>query len=104
MGRDILSEFGPESAQPKAGRMDFNRPEPERDVMDYQPPQGPMHIMETGVGLRGGTNLGNKGSQGRYDSRVSGAKQTTPPIGDGGAGAPGDLNTDRTLLGGSQRG
>ena len=35
----------------------------ERDVMGYQPPQGPRHVMDTGVGLRGGSHVGDQGVQ-----------------------------------------
>lgn len=35
----------------------------EEKQIPYSPPQGPKHIMDIGVGLRGGTNHGNRGSQ-----------------------------------------
>ena len=65
MARDILSEFGPESSQPQKARAESGGPTEARDVMDYQPPTGPKYIMRTGPGLRGGTNFGNAGSQGK---------------------------------------
>ena len=52
-----------------------------KDVMGYQPPAGPRHIMNTGVGLRGGDNCGKAGSQG--------AESCSPKTG----GTPGQLNT-----------
>lgn len=65
MARDILSEYGADSPQPQADRL-RNGGDPDcRDVMDYQPPTGPKYIMNTGVGLRGGRNFGNAGSQGK---------------------------------------
>lgn len=53
-----------------------------KDVMDYKAPQGPRHVMDTGVGLRGGTNYGNAGSQ----SKRSLSTDT--------GGTPGQLNSD----------
>ena len=73
MARDILSEFGPESPQPQAERLQSGGDMPERDVLDYQPPQGPKYITRTGVGLRGGTNFGNAGSQGKKAIYAEGA-------------------------------
>ena len=35
MARDILSEFGPESPQPQASRLENGGKPSERDVMDY---------------------------------------------------------------------
>ena len=37
----------------------------ERDVMNYQEPTGPRYRDRPGPGLRGGTNFGNAGSQGK---------------------------------------
>lgn len=65
MARTILGEYGPDAVKPQAPRITKNGPAADRDVMDYQPPQGPKYTMNTGVGLRGGTNFGNAGSQGK---------------------------------------
>jgi hypothetical protein len=73
MARDILSEFGPESPQPQASRLENGGKPGERDVMDYQPPTGPKYIMRVGVGLRGGTNFGNAGSQGKHSLNAEGS-------------------------------
>ena len=68
MGRDILSEYGPDKdivMQPRAKRGG----EPERDVMSYKPPMGPTNIGDAkGPGLHG-DNCGNSGSQGYYEDR-----------------------------------
>lgn len=79
MTRDILGEFGPESSQPQADRLRNGGDPSERDVMDYQPPTGPKYIMNTGVGLRGGRNFGNAGSQGKKSIYAEGTGQ--PGIG-----------------------
>lgn len=63
-----------------------------RDVMDYQEPTGPKYQHRAGPGLRGGKNFGNCGSQGRKTLTAEASGSET------------DLNTDTTLLGGSQRG
>ena len=101
MSRDILSEFGPESPQPQASRLENGGKPSERDVMDYQPPTGPIGIMHNaGRGSLNGVNFGNCGSQGKYTDPRGGRPDV--PKADGGAGRPGDLNTSRTLLGGTQ--
>lgn len=63
-----------------------------RDVMGYKPPTGPRYQDRCGPGLRGGTNFGNAGSQGKKSLTAEASGSET------------DLNTDSTLLGGSQRG
>ena len=65
MARDILSGFGPESSQPQKASATCGGVTEAKDVMDYQPPTGPKYIMRTGPGLRGRTNFGNAGSQGK---------------------------------------
>jgi hypothetical protein len=77
MPRDILNEFGPDAYKPQVARITKNGPEPERDVLRYQPPYGPSSIGNRGPGL-GGTNLGNCGTQGPSSDR-----------GDGSSGSPG---------------
>jgi hypothetical protein len=63
--RDILSEYGPESPHHEAPRITRNGPAGSlHSDNDYHPPQGPIHMMNTGVGLRGGVNYGNCGLQG----------------------------------------
>ncbi len=81
MARDILGEFGPDVKHVDAERITSNRPVEKKDVMGYQPPTGPKYMMSTGVGLRGGTNYGNAGSQGK------GALSAEA------SGRPGDLTT-----------
>lgn len=60
-GRDILSGYGPDHRSPQRGPAECGGvlPGDQRDVRNYSPPQGPRNIMNTGVGLRGGTNHGN---------------------------------------------
>jgi len=69
MGRDILGEYGPESprdAMPRKVGGGVTMGE-KRDVMGYQPPQGPSNIRDgNGPGLHG-KNYGACGSQGYYD-------------------------------------
>lgn len=87
MGRDILSGFGPDSPanqKPRAtsgGVMMSDK----KGVNAYAPPQGPIGISRTGVGL-GGANLGCCGTQG-----PSGAR------GDGASGSPGLHGKDRGM-------
>jgi hypothetical protein len=62
MGRDILSEFGPESyRQPASGAADGGTQQG-KDVMGYRPPVGPVGINHYEPGL-GGRNCGNRGTQ-----------------------------------------
>lgn len=63
-----------------------------RDIMNYQEPTGPKYRDRVGPGLRGGTNFGNAGSQGKTSITAEASGSET------------DLNTEPTLLGGSQRG
>lgn len=69
MARDILSEYGNDANKPQAPRATNGGKMPVRDVHNYQPPQGPKHIMNTGVGLKGGTNYGSCGTQERTSLR-----------------------------------
>ena len=72
MARDILSEYGKDSGagnKPRATNGGHCVP---RDVHNYEPPKGPMHIMNEGVGLRGGHNYGHAGSQGKSTLRGGG--------------------------------
>lgn len=73
MARDILSEYGNDSPQPQKPRAESGGCTEARDVMGYEPPTGPKYIMRTGVGLRGGTNFGNAGSQGKKSLQAEGA-------------------------------
>lgn len=61
--------------------MPRNGPVPERDVMNYQEPTGPKYRDRGGPGLRGGTNFGNAGSQGKKSIQAEGS------------GSPGALTT-----------
>lgn len=81
MARTILGEFGPDTPKPQAPRIMKNGPVAERDVMDYAPPQGPKYL-GGGLGLRGGTNFGNAGSQGKGSIQAEGT------------GTPGQLNSE----------
>lgn len=83
MARPILSDYGPErSVGGKRAECGGVTMKDKVDVRNYSPPVGPNHIMKTGVGLRGGTNVGYCGSQGRYGDNSGG-------YGDGAGGAPG---------------
>lgn len=67
MARDILSEYGSDSGVGQsAGRAGSGGVTRARDVMNYSPPQGPKHMMDSGPGLHG-DNCGNSGSQGYYE-------------------------------------
>lgn len=72
MARGILEEYGPESA-PGGNRAECGGvlPKDKRDVMNYQPPQGPIGIGHNSPGL-GGANYGNSGTQGTYGTPPSG--------------------------------
>ena len=61
--KDILSQYGDDSHQPKAARARSGGVKSARDVRSYQPPQGPTSISNRGPGL-GGSNYGNCGTQG----------------------------------------
>lgn len=63
MPRDILSEFGPESPRDRDPGFVDGGVKRARDVMGYQPPQGPRNIMESATpGLHG--DIYRSGSQG----------------------------------------
>lgn len=61
MARDILGGFGPGSSQPQRGGVGCGGvlPGDEKDVMNYQPPQGPKGIMEDKSPGLHGRNAGN---------------------------------------------
>ena len=63
MARPILSEYGPDAKKRQAGRAKTGGFTSARDVMGYDPPQGPTSISNRGPGL-GGDNFGNCGVQG----------------------------------------
>lgn len=62
MAKDILSEYGPES---KSGSRATCGGVHEAKPLPYKPPVGPKDQMHKGPGLRGGTNHGNCGTQGK---------------------------------------
>lgn len=57
MARDILGEYGPESAQRQAPRATSGGPTSAKPLA-YSPPQGPTNLHHSGPGLGGG-NHGN---------------------------------------------
>jgi hypothetical protein len=73
MARDILNMFGNDSSQPQRPRAGNGGDMPVRDVMGYQPPTGPKYLGRPGPGLRGGTNFGNAGSQGKRSIQAEGS-------------------------------
>lgn len=91
MPRDILSEYGNDTPNLQVARITKNGPEPERDVRNYRPPQGPIGIGNRGPGL-GGANLGNCGTQGQRSS-----------TGDGAGGSPG-LHGENRGMGSNRKG
>jgi len=56
--RDILGEYGPDAHKPQEPRARSGGEKSARDVHNYQPPQGPTNIHESGPGLHG-DNHGN---------------------------------------------
>lgn len=67
MGRDILSEYGPESApRPEPGFVDGGVLS-SRDVLNYQEPTGPINRHRPSPGLPGGTNVGHAQNGGTGD-------------------------------------
>lgn len=63
MTKDILSDYGPES-KPGGNRATNGgccHPKP----LPYSPPVGPKNQSSQGPGLKGGTNHGNCGTQGK---------------------------------------
>lgn len=72
MAKDILNEYGPDSHMPQVRRSENGGQMPVRDVMNYEPPTGPKYQGRTGAGLRGGTNFGNSGSQGKRSLNAEG--------------------------------
>ena len=79
MARDILSQYGKDVPKKMVARAKSGGIKKARDVWDYDPPQGPTSIGNSGPGL-GGDNYGNCGTQG--------PKAATPREG-GGAGLHG---------------
>ena len=63
MARDILSEYGPETKE--GGRRASCGGVTEAKELPYSPPVGPKNHMHEGPGLKGGTNHGNAGTQGK---------------------------------------
>lgn len=61
--KDILSEFGPDSDMGQKARA-TNGGEMMVKPIPYSPPVGPKNMMHEGPGLKGGTNMGNCGTQG----------------------------------------
>lgn len=68
----ILGEFGEDTYKPQASRITKNGPA-DCKTRPYSEPQGPKYIQSTGPGLRGGTNFGNAGSQGKGSLQAEGA-------------------------------
>jgi hypothetical protein len=60
--KDILSEYGPERT---SGSRASNGGKPEVKPLPYDTPVGPKNQTNPGPGLRGGTNHGNAGTQGK---------------------------------------
>jgi hypothetical protein len=70
MPRDILSEYGPDSANPQTPSATCGGVlmKDKVDVMGYRPPTGPIGLGRNSVGL-GGKNYGNCGTQGERSAR-----------------------------------
>lgn len=71
MSRDILSEYGNDSGAGNAPRATSGGVKSARDVMGYQPPQGPSNIGDSKSPGLHGNNCGNCGSQGSYGTDAS---------------------------------
>lgn len=65
MPRDILSEYGPDSAMDQKPSATNGGCMPVRDVRNYSPPVGPKNIGDPKSPGLHGTNHGNVGTQGR---------------------------------------
>lgn len=63
MNKDILGEYGPESSA--GGNRASNGGKPEVKPLPYSPPIGPKNNNSPGPGLKGGTNHGCCGTQGK---------------------------------------
>lgn len=64
MSRDILSEYGRDSATKEVGRATNGGQQMPKEI-PYSPPQGPSGQMNEGPGLHG-TNHGCCGTQGKH--------------------------------------
>lgn len=64
MARDILSEYGNDSAAPQAGRATSGGQQ-DAKPLPYSPPRGPSNINDPKSPGLHGTNHGNCGTQGR---------------------------------------
>jgi hypothetical protein len=64
MPRDILSEYGPDRPSHEKARASSGGVKEARDVMGYQPPQGPTNIGDAKSPGLHGDNYGNCGTQG----------------------------------------
>jgi len=60
MPRDVLREYGPESAQPQKPRATSGGVTAARDVRNYSPPQGPTSINNPKSPGLHGTNHGHQ--------------------------------------------
>lgn len=66
MARDILSEYGPDSASNEKPRAEHGGCMYPRDVHNYQPPVGPSNVNDSKSPGLHGNNHGNSGTQGRH--------------------------------------
>lgn len=69
MSRSLLNGFGP--TEPVVGSRASSGGVTQAKVEHYSPPVGPKHVMNEGVGLRGGTTFGDAGSQGKGALRAA---------------------------------
>ena len=65
MSKDMLREFGPDSASNEKPRASSGG-EMQAKPLPYSPPVGPKNHMHEGPGLKGGTNHGCCGTQGKH--------------------------------------
>ena len=66
--KDILSEYGPNSASNEKPRATNGGEVPVRDVRGYSPPKGPSNIGDAKSPGLHGHNCGNSGTQGTYSN------------------------------------
>lgn len=64
MSKEILGHYGPDRTEDGKRATNGGRQEPKE--LPYNPPQGPKHQYQPGPGLRGGTNHGCCGTQGKH--------------------------------------